>query len=444
MHCPRELAHVPPKFIGNDGLPFSLNQQSASRYLSTRYPEWTIGALHILGVSTLSNDQFLNDLGGMVTADPVSFRNRPEDWHAGLANALVPFTSTVAYIDILRKIPLIPLTDGSWVPADTDPVFFVGDLQLNNFPVGDAISIIDPQVSTNVSRCNLFRSLGIKRVQKAQLCTYICKAHCASTFAPEKWTTGQLVAQATLLFQSSFRPPEGADLWFATLNNGRCKGSELYFRGKYGKDSCAARIFQQLEKKFPILHPDYVACKPCGKSWDSFLTDNLHLSVVPRLVSLSKADPKSFRLSDEFRYIFQTCHHSDVLEVLNEYWHTYSTWLEADCTQTGTSATMLLKDIADVIVQTSAGSTLLRDSVLPGLDQQLQGVHLPSLELDRPVNDLQKDRLIRLGIAVVADIQYYLSCLKSISKQFHPDFDTLSYIYEQIQERYDGNEDFVG
>lgn len=438
MRCPRELAHVPSKFIGRDGLPFSLNQQSASRYLSLRYPAWTIPALHILEVSTLSNEQFLNDLGGMIAADPVSFRSHPEDWHASLASSLVPFTSNKAYMNDLRKIPLVPLTDGSWVSADTDPVFFVGDLQLNNFPIGDAISIVDPQVAASVNRRNLFRSLGIKTVERAQLCSYICEAHSAPTFEPEKWTTGQLVAQATLMFQSAFRPPKGADLWFATSDNGRCKGSRLYFRGQYGKDSCTARVFQQLEKNFPILHPDYAACRPGDKSWHSFLTDSLHLSAIPRLVSLAKADSKPFRLSDEFRYIFRICHPSDVLGVLNEHWHTYSRWLEAD------GSAMLLNDIADVTVRTSSGPTLLRYTVLPGLDQRLNSDHIPILEFDRPVNELQKERLSRFGIAVFAGVQYYLSCLKSISTQFRPDIDSLSYIYEQIQERYDGNEDFVG
>jgi hypothetical protein len=340
-------------------------------------------------------------------------------------------------------MPLIPLTNGSWVSAEMEPVFAASDLQLDSIPIADALYIIDPGVSANLNRRNLFKNLGAKTMEKADLCAYICEAHCAPTFNPRMWTTAQLVTQVTFLYQSAYRPPEDVDLWFATLHDGRCKGSEIYLRTDYTEECSASRIFHHLKQKFPILHPDYGIFRPEDTSWISFLTESLNVSAIPRLVSASKSDQKSFRLSDEFRYLFGICDHSDVLGIINEYWHKYSIWLEADKAQKKASTNLLLNDIADLVVQTPAGPTQIRDSVFPGLDPWLQDEHIPSLEIDSAMDDLQKERLSRFGIATFADARYYLSCLKSMCNQFRPEIGRLSYLYEQIQDRYDGNEDYL-
>lgn len=292
MHCPNELSQVPTRYIDKSGVPFSLTDRTGSRYLSPNYPRWTIQSLVNLGVSVFSDAQFLKDLSDMMTEDPPSFRNRPDEWHSSLASALVQLTSTKSYKATLKKLSLIPLANGSWVAAESKPVFFLGDLQLDNFPVEDAISIVDPRIATDLARRSLFANLDIKIIDKVQLCTYICDAHGSPDFEPEDWTAEQLVAQVKLLYQSSFKPSEPVDLWFVTSDHKRSRGSELYFRGLFDKNSSTSRVFDRLEEKFPVLHPDYLTCDPVDNSWVSFLTDSFHLSVIPRIVASSKSKSK--------------------------------------------------------------------------------------------------------------------------------------------------------
>lgn len=54
-----------------------------------------------------------------------------------------------------------------------------------------------------------------------------------------------------------------------------------------------------------------------------------------------------------------------------------------------------------------------------------------------------RERLSLFGVYVENNLDYYLSCLYYLQEQCSPDFETIAHVYEQVQSRYDENEEFV-
>ena len=186
------------------------------------------------------------------------------------------------------------------------------------------------------------------------------------------------------------------------------------------------------------------------KAWRAYMIKTLHLSEIPRLVRFEDSSCRQkYHLSDEFKFLLQACSPADVLHLLNEHWTSYAEWLELGATaQKDANAVAsnqhLLEEFGSCKVQTRHGIHSLRDTVLPGLDAQLDDLGLPT-----PVLDMQnsKDRTLRrrlgiFGIKVENDLQYYLTCLQVLqTQQYCPDHAAVCYIYEQIQSRYSSKED---
>jgi hypothetical protein len=58
----------------------------------------------------------------------------------------------------------------------------------------------------------------------------------------------------------------------------------LYIPGSAESNSPAGRVFAQLQKKFSVIHVDYLNVPGLGLGWPSWLVTNLGLSMVPRLI----------------------------------------------------------------------------------------------------------------------------------------------------------------
>jgi hypothetical protein len=59
----------------------------------------------------------------------------------------------------------------------------------------------------------------------------------------------------------------------------------LYIPGSVEADSPAARIFAQLQRRFPVVHDDYRKAFHDDAEWPMWLIDNLGLSKVPRMIT---------------------------------------------------------------------------------------------------------------------------------------------------------------
>jgi hypothetical protein len=263
MAKPSDLVYVDPKFTFLDGesgrQPFTLTSSTSAKYLCTRYPIWTIDSIIDLGVSRLTDRSFIEDLNAMVEDDSTCFQKQTARWHEELAEALLPLSRNDEMKPLLRALPIIPLTDGTWVSSYEDPHFSSANLRLSKLPSSISLSVVDSDAAANPSRRLLFQSLGVSEISSPRMCRYIVDAHASPSFKQDQMRRVDLISHATYLFESSWQPSEDAevDLWFATAGGGRCKGSQLYIRGDYEPDSATARVFEKLRQRYPTIRDNY-------------------------------------------------------------------------------------------------------------------------------------------------------------------------------------------
>ncbi|KAH7401306.1 hypothetical protein BKA66DRAFT_564959 [Pyrenochaeta sp. MPI-SDFR-AT-0127] len=267
MAQPSTLMYIlPSKYADSSGRPFTLCPDTANKYLSTRYPEWTIESILALGVSAMSDTEFLEDLELMINSSTTWFQAQTQEWHQELSKALLPLTQKNELKRILLRLPIIPLCDMIWTSAERNPVFFAKDLDPMKFSSSIDLSIIDPLVSQDYSRRTLLQALGIVEIDSTRLCRHIAEAHASNTFQAEKFSRAELISHAAYLFKSSWQPPDWikVDLWFATSDGSRCKGSQTYIRGDCEADSAMARIFNKLRENFSTVHDNYFLAPASG------------------------------------------------------------------------------------------------------------------------------------------------------------------------------------
>lgn len=284
MVIPSTLTHTTADFCA-DGEPFALCEATKDHYLSPKYPVWVIDAMTCVGVSRMSPRQFLEDLSVFIATETESFRNKTAEWHAQLAAALVKLSTDSELMPCIQDLPIIPLNDGTWTETRDRTIFFAKGETSLSIPEGIRVLIIDADAESDPSRRTLFTSLGVKAWEASEICRLIVKVHSSKDFQPNQLTTTQIISHAVFLYQASWQPPKGTDLWFATASGERYRGREMYIAGNKSSDSASGRLFTQLEKRFPVMHSDYLTTLASESGWPEWLVQNLGLSRIPRLVA---------------------------------------------------------------------------------------------------------------------------------------------------------------
>jgi len=107
------------------------------------------------------------------------------------------------------------------------------------------------------------------------------------------------------------------------------------------------------------------------------------------------------------------------------------------------SSTQLKNTLAACMVQSAEEPLPLQETVFPTVDSQLEeGGVIPVVDIKGPQHP-EWTLLTYFGVLMKSDVHYYLRCLISISERQRLDFDSVAYIYEQIQAKYQGNKDFI-
>lgn len=286
MVKPSSLKYMPlDRFVDGEGVPFTLNPHTAASYLSLKYPSWAIEATRSIGVSQLSPQEFLADLNSAIIQDPTGFQTRSVTWHSQLAETLIKLTTDVECMSNIQDICLIPLNDGTWTSARGQAIFFSKSETSLEIPSGIEVLIVDSCVENDPNRRKLFTYLGVRAWEATEICRLILEVHESSTFDPKTLAVDQLISHATFLYKASWQPPKTVDLWFATIQDERCRGRKLYIPSSTDKDSLEARIFARLQKQFQVIHGDYRKAFPKDAEWPMWLVISLGLSKVPRLVT---------------------------------------------------------------------------------------------------------------------------------------------------------------
>jgi hypothetical protein len=291
MVKPFSLKYIPKDFADMEGIPFTLNSRTKASYLSLKYPVWAIEAISSIGVSELSPQDFLTDLNSFITLDPTAFRAMSVMWHSQLANSLTKLATNAELLSIIQDLCIIPLHDGSWTPAGKKPIFFSKSETSLEIPSGIEVLIVDSAAESDLNRRKLFVNLGVVAWEAPEICRLILKVHDSPTFKPEELAVQQLISHAAFLYSSWFRPPKIANLWFATMQDGRFLGGNSYLPVSGKPDSAAARIYAKLQMRFPVIHKDYIKAFPEDVEGPSWIISNLGVSNIPRL-TIPHVDPK--------------------------------------------------------------------------------------------------------------------------------------------------------
>ena len=289
---PGSLKSVPlDQFASQEGIPFTLGPHTEARYLSLRYPQWVVEATSSIGVSKLSPREFLQDLAALIAGDEGKFRARSANWHSHLATALFKLVGDTDLLTTIMDMCIIPLQNGGWVSAKGQSIFFSRAGSSLEVPSGISVLVVDAIAESDSSRRRLFASLGVKDWEVSEICRLVLQVHASPNFKPESLQTAQLVSHAKFLWKASWQPPNEANLWFATTQDKRCRGKDLYILGSAATGSAAARVFAHLQDEFPVIHKEYLETSSLDGEWHDWLVRHLKLSRIPRLVT-PQVDPK--------------------------------------------------------------------------------------------------------------------------------------------------------
>ncbi|KAI8716452.1 HET domain-containing protein [Fusarium sp. LHS14.1] len=460
MVAPATLTYVPrSRFTDDDGLPLTLSPSTKDLYLSCSYPELDDTLLSRLGAQTLDSETFLHHLSSMISTTPQHVREKPREWHEKLANVLITLYNEERHRDCIKGLEIIPLSNSEWVSADTGPIYFSEETQQLKIPETVPMRTVSGSIKESPSQINLFRHLGVKpRPDSADVCLRIMKLHGDVSFKPDSLTHVQLAEHITFMFRASFYPPQGNDLWFATTDNQRVKGSSLYIRGQCKPGSLKDRIRKHIEKSYPVLHSAYARHFPSNElakeEWTQWAQHYFHIqpSTFPRISMGAPLGSRAgnLRLSNEFKSLFKSCHLSDVLELLKVRWLDYSKAFEKVYTIDGKGEGNPVKDsIMAMKVRCRRGKSeaycfrRFGETILPSLDRIVDEKSCIPL-LDVPGPPKQWEFLKAFQVSVYRDIDYYVRCLLAMeSSTEEPSRETVVHIYERIQADYMENEEEI-
>lgn len=280
---PSTLSHVPLDFCV-DGEPFTLCDSTRNWYLSSSYPEWLIDAMKYVGLSQMTPRQFLEDLATLINTNPHSFHARSHEWHTQLAKVLIRLSTVAELTSLIQGLAIIPLDDGTWTAARDNNIFFRTSEASLAIPAGIRVLVVDNEAGSDKDRRTLLTSLGVKTWAAPEICQLILDVHASEDFQSEQLSPAELISHTEFLFHAKWQLPKNTDLWFVTTKGERSYGRKLYISAPQNADSAAGRAFRVLEKRFPVLHGDYLTSLPSEPEYLDWLINNLGLSKIPRMI----------------------------------------------------------------------------------------------------------------------------------------------------------------
>ena len=483
------LIYVPEKFADDGGIPLTLIPSKHDVYVSQGYKRDDYEHLELLGVAEMDDSQFLDHLEEITEHQHDDFVSRGPEWHSRLAavlteiweapqtairrrasgylglsgsklrrNSLSRRSSSDSLDDCqpnmlheqIMRLPLIRLRDGRWVPGKGNRIFFPGDTEQWEVPGGIGVLVADPDAVKNLSRAHFFGILGVEAFKTDAITRIIISNHHDEATDHSKISRQDLIAQIRFLYTTGWRDMGGKPFWFATEFDGRAIGSALYIDDE-GAPHSASKYFANNRRKFQFIHPDYHNGHPRDPSgWLNWLKTNMSLSNIPRLthpIQEVAHQPWVFEMSLDFEFIINAWSSLDALTLLCDNWLLYESWIvpklpsppqlanqkPGDGGIGPSSYRSLRKKICSVMVKCTDGSLCnLEETVLPISEEpaETKGC-IPLLDVPDPEHSRWL-HLSQFGVGVKRDVDFYLRCLESISRE-SCELKRVTFVYEQIQ-----------
>ncbi|XXH05369.1 hypothetical protein Hte_011795 [Hypoxylon texense] len=276
------VRYVPQSMRGRNNVPLALSDKTESKYLSLRYADSDWDSLERIGVRALSEKEFLDDLERL---DDKRIDRESKEWHAQVAKVLTRmYQDSDLYKERIKGLPLIPLSNGTWVSASVDNIFFPESQEV---PIPDNlnVSFLHPEAIKNDDLRFLFQKLDIKPLSVSKIQDQILGLH--STAEPMELPAADdvLVAHAAYLFQTGWKSGgTPVPFWVISEEGKRQRSKQVYLsptkRDSYGK------YFDQSRQKSTFLHKKYYqAVGPEVRDrWISWLHDELEVQNSPEFV----------------------------------------------------------------------------------------------------------------------------------------------------------------
>jgi hypothetical protein len=197
FRLPRTLRYVPPRFRFENNALFDLPRIRES-HLAFNYDD-VRNQLSLLGVQTLTLPGLYEEFRQWIVHVGVEgIAAQSTEWHRKVA---LVFYGQGPLRDMLSRLPIIPLRDGSWVEAKTEHVFLSSRNEEEHVPTGVAISIVDETASRDPQRNQFFRFLGIEEYSPRQVCDLILELHANTADSLSDRDDGDLIDDLTYLFE---------------------------------------------------------------------------------------------------------------------------------------------------------------------------------------------------------------------------------------------------
>lgn len=221
FQTPTALHYVPASYRFEGSTLFDLPSINAT-HLAFAYDE-VYTHLTSIGLSTLSVSDLCAEFCQWVSAVGVAgLKEQSNEWHCKVSRVFYGKGETV--LERLRKLPIIPLRDGSWVKATESHLYLPSQNKNEHVPRGVNISIVGQDASQDQSRREFYKYLGIQEYNPRQVCKLILEIH---RELAAKWTgrsKQELVDDAVYLFKHRYQLPnvrKPPDIFFAVKQDGK-------------------------------------------------------------------------------------------------------------------------------------------------------------------------------------------------------------------------------
>ena len=396
-------------------------------YVSPDYPDSVREALLSLGVTAPNWGWMCDKLQELHDESLLHIRMRSKEWCSDLAKVILEPQEPRGdrkYARDLRRIPLIPLADGTWrcPPSKDDPIYFPASLG-TTIPPGLPLSLVDEEACACPKRRKLFRLLGVNDCDVPNVVERILDYH--AKFSSAKAV--HLIAQLKYLYKmrEHLRPGDMDKIYF------ECSASKHFQRGTstYADISVGGEL-QQLFSGYSEAHfldgRYFAELDPFERAkLAEWLGETASVALAPRFIAIY-----SCGLHRDFEWLLDN-KSDQVLAILHQHWSLYN------------------KDMTNIVKDTLAGHKFMCKSggraalrktyiPLPTLVEKTQAFgnaddcHFLAL----PSGNLKDWKFLSsLGVGLDEGLDFYLWVLNQSGFKEHIDVDKSKQLYLAIQSR---------
>lgn len=310
------------------------------RYVSQKYNTIPVlTQLVRLGVKQPDAAWVLDELRYMNQEGILHDSEHGVSWHNSLARVILQLDrmdSTGVFLSGIRKLPLIPLQDGSWscAPDESNTIHFP-TYRRNLVPSDIRFRLVRLDVMKNTNTWELLQRLGVKDCTPAEVCNRILEIHDAI----ETCEPGNLIVHVRYIFcarDNVVLPNLHNRLWLVDQDSVLRRGTQLY-ASSAGRKSASMeenyqlwQLFAEYEKAW-FLHPMYLT----GLASDevdrflSWLKNTTGLANAPRVRAPQLRLEDRSSLHSDFKWLMRI-KPDIIVDVMRAYWKEYEHIIDDD------------------------------------------------------------------------------------------------------------------